>query len=430
MSDAEPTPRPDALRPEGLRTTSTGVVDPIRVAGSTMLTGFWSGLPILGRAFLVAAVLDVVARALGIAGLSLFIDLAHPLTILTFLPHLAFVLFPVAVLWRNPEAASEGPLVLLGAVALGLVELLSGPLFALVPPGGNLTTFTLLQVVSAAVRTGGYVLLARGLTALTRSTPTQGILGLANLSLWVLVGSAVTSMLLVILVPFGDSGEPALGQQISLINTVGFIPLLGFAYLAQAVVRGTVDLRRPVVATYTATGAVLLATFLHALTLLVNLLAMLQRTIALSPGAFGGGIAPELSLLDAAAQVLLVVAVALGLADPSVTIRGQRRRGLDPNASIHWPTPGGEVPAYRPVEWPADPTVPQPVAAIEQPVAAIAEPDATIEQPVTTKPARPRAARSTSANPKPPTAKAKPAAKKVANTTTKTTTRKSKESGA
>ena len=108
MTDAEPTPRPDVVH-----ATPTGAVDPIRGPGTDVIARSWRRLPVLGRVFLLAAVLDVVARALGIAGLSLLIDLGHPLTILGFLPHLAFVLFPVAVLWRRPDAGTETPLVLL-----------------------------------------------------------------------------------------------------------------------------------------------------------------------------------------------------------------------------------------------------------------------------------------------------------------------------
>jgi hypothetical protein len=316
----------------------------------------WKRLPVLGQAFVVLAIVDLVVRALGVGGLSLFIDLSQPLTIIGFLPHLAFVLFPVVVLLRRPDAATATPLVLWGAVALSLVDLLSGPLFAVFPGiGDNLETWTLLQVLAVAGRGGGYICVALGLTALTRAAPSTSVLGLSNLVTFLIGGAAATSILLVLLQPATDYGEAGWTSQIHLVNMLGPLQNLAFAFLARVVVLGSVDLRRPVVATYTATGAIVLAAILDFFTLALNVLFMVQLALAISPGLPGPGVGFAFQLIGTGlVGVLLVVAFGLGLADTSVRVP---RRGtyapIPPGAErdpVHWPEPGGEVPTFRPVE--------------------------------------------------------------------------------
>ena len=309
MSDAEPASRADQL----------GVVDPLRIPGLDPARRILGGLPALAQVFLVAVLVDIVARTLGVLGLPPAIDFAAPLSIVGFLPHLAFVLLPVVVLWRRPDAAVETPLVLWGAAALALVELLSWPVTALFSTTtGDLTGRTVAQIAIVAVRTAGFVALARGLQRLTRAAPNDRLLGLSNLVFAVIAGSALLSTLFVFILPGADLGDPAWDAQVRLMNALASLPTLAFAFLARVVVRGTVDLQRPMVATSVATGAVVLSTLVHAVTLFLGFLALLQLGFALSSGPLGFEQSFVFGMLEVVAQVLLVIAFGLGLADTSV----------------------------------------------------------------------------------------------------------------
>jgi hypothetical protein len=347
---------PDAVPVPATSSEDLGVVDPVRIPGAAALERFWSRLPTVARVFLVAAVIDVVARFLGIAGLPPPIDLASPVTFLAFLPHLAFVLFPAVIVWRRADAPTATPLVLWGAITIALVELLTVPVLSLVPVAGNdLTLWLLLQLTAITARAGGYLALAIGVARETRAAPTPTILGLSNLVLWLIAGSAVISMLLTFLLPAADFGDPAWNGQVQLANALGSLPTIAFAYLARVLVRGTVDARRPLQATYTATGASVLAAVLHAVTLAVGFVAFVQLSLALPSGALGASTSLVAGLLGVAVDVLLVAAFGLGLADTSVRITdGPIPAGFQADP-VHWPAAGGEVPRYRPIERPAEP---------------------------------------------------------------------------
>ena len=106
-----------------------GVVDPMRVPGGDRAREAWRGLPALGQAFVVLAAIEVVARALGLFGTRLFVDLADPLSVITaFVPHDALILLPAVIAWRRRDAVEATPLVIRGAILVALVELLDAPL--------------------------------------------------------------------------------------------------------------------------------------------------------------------------------------------------------------------------------------------------------------------------------------------------------------
>ncbi|HXG25497.1 MAG TPA: hypothetical protein VNL94_01405 [Candidatus Binatia bacterium] len=345
--------------PGGGLDPGAGVVEPLRVPGADAATRAWAALPVLAQAFLVAALVDLLARVLGLFGLPPPIDIAEPISLLGYLPHLALVLLPVAVLWRRPDAAQATPLVLWGAVALGLAELLTLPLTLLVPLGADMTLWALVGVLGIAGGTAGYALLALGLADLTQSVPSQVQLGLSNVVLWVIAASAILTTLLGFVVTPVDLGDPGLNTRVQLVNAIGPLPILAAAYLARIVVRGTSDVRRPTAATTTATGAVLLKAFVHVASLVLALVVLIQLAFGLAPGQLGVGSSLVFGLLGGVADILLVAAFALGLADTSVRIpgAGEARHPTDEAVGgrepLRWPAPGGDVPVYRPIERPA-----------------------------------------------------------------------------
>jgi hypothetical protein len=356
VTDAEPTLRADEPRANGL-----GVVDPLRIPGVDRIRGGWGRLPALGRVFVALALVDVVIRAFNVGGLSLFFDPSSPATFLFFaLPHLALVLLPAVLLARRPDALVATPLIVWGAVALALVELLSEPLFTVLVPGtdADLTGWALLQVVAVFARAGGYVGIAMGLVALATFEPRPALRGLANVVAGVFVGAAVTVVLLSVVLPPTDFGVPGMGGLTLLVGAVGELATIGFAGLAWAILRGTADARRPVEARYLAFGAIILAATNAFLTLGVNVAGLVQVLLGAPLTAattFGLGF-----LGTGLVLTLLVVAFGLGLADTSVRI--PRRGAYSPIAPgpapepVNWPSPGGDVPAFRPVERPVEAT--------------------------------------------------------------------------
>ena len=69
MTDAKPSVRADEPGASGL-----GVVDPLRIPGLERAGRAWQQLPALGRAFMALALVDLLARALNVGSLSLFLD--------------------------------------------------------------------------------------------------------------------------------------------------------------------------------------------------------------------------------------------------------------------------------------------------------------------------------------------------------------------
>ncbi|MEO8436900.1 MAG: hypothetical protein ABI562_00470 [Chloroflexota bacterium] len=98
--------------------------------------------------------------------------------VLQVLPALAALLFPVALLARHPDAATRAPVLLLGTVLFGLVQLMLilasplGPVFESLTPGTDTVPFVLLAEVYNAltltVAALGLGLMARGLSLARR----------------------------------------------------------------------------------------------------------------------------------------------------------------------------------------------------------------------------------------------------------------------
>lgn len=299
---------------------SLGVVDPLRVPGADLARGFWDRTPALGRVFLVAAAIDLVLRVSGVGGLPENLDLSAPLDFLLFsVFHYPLLLFPVVVLARRPDAASTTPLILGGAVAIALVELL-GPLgLWLSPAGGDITGWTLLQLATAVARGGAYISLAYGLRAVDRSVPTRTAEGLGNLVGGVIALAAIVSILVQLLGPQADLGMPGWNAQVLLAGIGGELATLGFAFLARTAIRGATDVSRPPIATTLAATAMFMTGIASFLTLAFGALLLAQSVFALSAPVLSGGFALWF-LGPGVALALLVVAFGLGLGDVSATI--------------------------------------------------------------------------------------------------------------
>lgn len=335
------------------RAGELGVVDPMRFPAVDRLRREWSRLPLLGRAFVIAAAVDLLLRLSGLAGLSIYLDVAAPIAIVTaFLPHYAVLLFPAVILWRRPDAASATPLLLRGAVIVAAVRLLGETVPLWLSPGfGSVTPWVITNIVLSVAGAAGYLTLALGLKAIDGASPRPNVAGLANLVAALIAGAAIVATVALIARPNVNLGDPAWDAQVMLSSIVAQLSLLAFAYLARTILRGTSDLRRPRQARVLAATAMLLSGIEAFLTLSVGILVLVQNAFDVSIPVFDGGFV--LALLGSGfVMLLVVVAFGLGLGDTS----GRIRRGADEGAdqtepgtpAVAWPEPGGEVPTYRP----------------------------------------------------------------------------------
>ena len=309
-----------------------GVVDPIRIPGAARARRLWAGAPWLSRVFVALAAVDVVVRALGLFGTSLFIELTMPVTWITaFLPHTALVLLPAVIAHRRPNAVVELPLVTRGAILVALVELLRDPL-------GNLASgvavdqfvgpvlVVMAGVIAAAV---GWIAIARGMRSFTPPTPRDQVAGLAGFVAGGLAIAAFVSAMGSILLGNPDPGDSWWDALLRLNNAVISLSGLALAYLAWVIVRGTVDPDRPALATRLAT---------------VSVAGLAIGSILLWFGGQGPIWTGVFLITHTAAWTGLVVAFGLGLADPS----GSAAEGAeaDPDDGPSWPDPG------NPSSWP------------------------------------------------------------------------------
>ena len=351
MTDAAPPAHTDPL----------GVVDPIRVPGvvrtpMVRVADAYRRLPVLGKVFVLLAIVDFAVRALGLFGTSLLIDLAYPITIVTsLLAETLPVLLPALLLARRPDAATATPLVLRGAIVIALVELLVDPLSGLafgMLEGSGFVLGMGVGIARTLLNAVSWLAIAVGLGAITSSRPGPALAGLSNLVLAALLASAATGLGLMLVLNQSDFGDPAWNTASSLSNAMFVVESAALAYLAWIVIRGTNDERRPVAARYLATGAFVVGGAIAAIGAVVSAVALVQVVFALSRGVLGGEVAwAWLASWPTVAAVL--VALALGLADNSVRVPGGSGGSAatsDPQPDpVRWPTPGGEVPTYRPV---------------------------------------------------------------------------------
>ena len=296
-------------------TGDLGVGDPIRIPGAARARALWVGLPQVSRAFIALTAMDVVVRALGLFGTNLFLSIDDPLSWFSaFFPHDALILLPALILARRPDAIDATPLVMRGAIAVALVELLSTPARGLVSgnPLDPIVAPTIVSIVAILFLAGGWYWLALGVRALNPVRPAESSAGLANL-----VGGALALTALIYLAEalFGappDVGNPTWTALLQLNNAMSVVQSLAFAYLARTVVVGTGDPARPTAATNLATGSLVLMALGSVLMAIGPLLFPVigQNAIWVVTGWITGPIA----------MTGFFAAFALGLADPSGTI--------------------------------------------------------------------------------------------------------------
>jgi hypothetical protein len=211
--------------------------------------------------FVALAGVDVVVRVLGLFGTGLFLFLDNPLTWFSaFFPHDALILLPALILARRPNAIEATPLVMRGAIAVALVELLNTPLRGIVSgnPLDPIVTPTIVSIVAILFLAGGWYWLALGLRALNPMRPADSSVGLANLVSGALVITALTSFVTTLFGPAPDVGNPSWTALFQLNSAMLVVQSLAFAYLARVVILGTGDPARPTAATNLAAGSLVL----------------------------------------------------------------------------------------------------------------------------------------------------------------------------
>jgi hypothetical protein len=292
----------------GTGATDLGVVDPMRIPGLAAARQRWRSLPRLAQVFVALVGVDLVIRAAGLFGTGMSLDLADPLgTSWSFFPHDLLILLPALIVWRRPDALESMPLVTQGAVAVAITELLSTPLRGVV--SGNaadpFTGPTIIAVTATLVTAGGWLAIARGMRWFSPAKPDESIAGLANVVAGGLALGAIAGAIGALFLGNIDVGQPLWNDLVRLNNAILSLSGLALAYLAWVVVRGTRDPERPFAATSLATVA----------------LAALAVGSVLNPFVGPGPVWLLVFLLThPAATTALVVAFALGLADPSGTI--------------------------------------------------------------------------------------------------------------
>jgi hypothetical protein len=273
------------------------------------------GLPPVARVFVALAGVDVLVRALGLFGTSLHLSLDYPLSWFSaFFPHDALILLPALVIARRPDAIEATPLVMRGAIAVALVELLNTPLRGIVSgnPLDPIVMPTIVSIVAILFLAGGWYWLALGLRALNPVRPADSSAGLANLVSGALVATALISFVTTLFGPAPDVGDPSWTALFQLNSAVLVAQSLAFAYLARVAVLGTGDPARPIAATNLATGSLLLVA-LGAILLTIGPL--------LIPVTGDNAIWVVLGWLTGpVAMTAFVASFGLGLADASGTI--------------------------------------------------------------------------------------------------------------
>jgi hypothetical protein len=292
-----------------------GVVEPLRIPGAAAARRAFLGLPPVARVFIGLAGVDVVVRGLGLFGTGLFLFLDNPLTWFSaFFPHDALILLPALILARRPNAIEATPLVMRGAIAVALVELLNTPLRGIVSgnPLDPIVTPTIVSIVAILFLAGGWYWLALGLRALNPMRPAESSVGLANLVSGALVITALTSFVTTLFGPAPDVGNPSWTALFQLNSAMLVVQSLAFAYLARVVILGTGDPARPTAATNLAAGSLVL----------VAIGAILLTTAPLLVPVTGdNAIWVVLGWLTGpVAMTAFVASFGLGLADASGTI--------------------------------------------------------------------------------------------------------------
>jgi hypothetical protein len=248
--------KPAATTAEGM-----GVVDPLRFPEAATARRAFLGLPTIARVFVALAGVDILVRAVGLFGTGLFLSIDNPLSWFSaFLPHDALILLPALVVIRRPDAIESIPMVMRGAIAVALAELLSTPARGIVSgnplePG---VAPTIVSIVAILFVAGGWYWLALGLRAINPMRPAESSAGLANLVGGALALIALISLVTTLFGPAPDVGNPIWTALLQLNSAMFVVQSLAFAYLARVAVLGTGDPDRPTAATNLATGSLVL----------------------------------------------------------------------------------------------------------------------------------------------------------------------------
>ena len=274
-------------------------------------------MPRIAQLFIVLAVLDIVARWLGLVEPRLFLSTRHPESFLSaFLPREALILLPAAVVLRRPDAAAATPWVLRGALIVALVELLSHPTRAVV--SGIVGAQDEGVVVGLSVVTGvlgalGWLALGRGLSTLNPPAPPATVAGLANLAALLVTATIVLSLIGIAIAPT-NLANPLDSAATRIALLPAWFGILTWAYLLRSVLRGLDDPSRSLSVTRLAAVGALLSASMTLFVSVLGLIYTLDNQIAAQVGndpviwAYFAG--------DTVGVTLIVVAIALGLADP------------------------------------------------------------------------------------------------------------------
>jgi hypothetical protein len=294
---------------------TTGVVGELRIPEPVRRA--YRSAPGFAMVFLGLVIVDATARTLGLLQPAVHLDLARPLTVLSsFLPRDLLILLPAVILIRLPSALHVTPLVLAGAVAISLGQLLELPLGSVVlPPAMGYSAATFVPAL-------GWIALGWGLATLNPKTPPPTVAGTANLVAAVVVIAAAILGLLPLVVPRElDLRDPSTLNTVVSIAIVEILGAVAWGFFLRAVVRGFGDPRRPNLATSLGTFAALLAA---ALSLGIAVLTVVGRVDPglLAPIVQSPIYVPLFWLAGGGATSLLVVAFVLGLADPMSRVGG------------------------------------------------------------------------------------------------------------
>ncbi|HTK43721.1 MAG TPA: hypothetical protein VL749_00010 [Patescibacteria group bacterium] len=303
------------IKPAPTTAEGLGVVDPMRVPGAAAARRAFLGLPTIARVFVALVGLDILIRAVGLFGTELFLSLDNPLSWFSaFFPHDALILLPALVVARRPDAVDSIPMVVRGAFAVALVELLATPARGIV--SGNalepIVAPTIVSIVAILFVAGGWYWLALGLRALNPARPAESSAGLANLVGGALALTALINLAGTLFGPVADLGDPIWTALLQLNSAMFVVQSLAFAYLARIAVLGTGDPGRPTAATNLATGSLVLLA-IGAIVLAIGPLLIPvtgQNAIWVVLGWLTGPVA----------LTAFVASFGLGLADPSGTI--------------------------------------------------------------------------------------------------------------
>jgi hypothetical protein len=312
--------------------TDTAVADPIRIPpwlreGAERA---WREAPPLARLFVGLTLFDVLVRLLRLVEPWIYFDQGVLAFIGSFAPRDLLILLPAILVLRRPDAARITPLVVAGAIAMALLQLLARPIALVVTDGLNDDTLVnLYDLAAAAIQAAAWIAIAIGLRRLSAGKPTPFTTGLANLAaigIVVQLGLQTAATLWPRPVDLLDvQADPVRVG----VNVLASFEILGWAFLLRQVVRGLDDGRRPMRALVAGSTAALLASFVGIVPAIVQLISMIQLSWVVD-----GFASPVYLLLvelsGGWATSLLVVAFALGLAEPPVLMAAPAATPAEP----------------------------------------------------------------------------------------------------